>query len=152
MTDTRLHDWHRFLRGEIDVRDVLDPNCRFLSPVVYTPQEGRELTAAYLEAAKMVFTAGQDDFELGEDGNASGFRYAKEVVDGDHAILEFEADFNGTYVNGVDMLTFGDDGKVVEFKVMVRPLQALNLLHQLMGAELDDAPSRPTASQGAAGS
>jgi hypothetical protein len=60
----------------------------------------------------------------------------KHVVAGDTAVLEFETEMGGKYVNGVDIIRLDDSGKIVEFRVMVRPLQALNAVHALMGAEL----------------
>ena len=62
----------------------------------------------------------------------SSFKYTKEVLDGNQAILEFETQIDGKYVNGVDIITFNDQGKIIEFKVMIRPLQAVNIIHEKM--------------------
>jgi hypothetical protein len=90
---------------------------------VHTPQWGRELTRLYLTAALAVFN--------------ESFQYVKEVVSPQHAVLEFTCEVDGIMVNGVDIMTFDDAGKIVEFKVMVRPLKAVNLLHAKMRAMLE---------------
>ena len=117
--------WHEISRDrEMDrLEEVLAENCVFMSPVVHTPQKGRELTRAYLTAAFGVFN--------------DSFRYVKEVVTPQHAVLEFVCDLDGIVINGVDIMTFDDAGKIVEFKVMVRPLKAVNLLHAKMKAMLE---------------
>ena len=117
--------WHEISRGrEMDrLEEVLAENCVFMSPVVHTPQKGRELTRAYLTAAFGVFN--------------DSFRYVKEVVTPQHAVLEFVCDLDGIVINGVDIMTFDAAGKIVEFKVMVRPLKAVNLLHAKMKAMLE---------------
>lgn len=125
-------DWHRFIRGELPggLDQLLHDEVVFLSPIVFTPQEGRELTELYLRGAGVSFGG-----EAGDGpGPATGrsFHYVKEVVDGDHAVLEFEAEVDGIVVNGVDILTVDHDGRIVEFKVMLRPLKAIELMHARM--------------------
>ena len=117
--------WHDIVRERKLERldDVLAEDCVFLSPVVHSPQEGRELTKFYLTGAFSVFN--------------DSFRYIKEVVTPEHAVLEFECDLDGIVVNGVDIMTFDAAGKIVEFKVMVRPLKAVNLMHAKMQAMLE---------------
>lgn len=124
--------WHEISRGrEMDrLEEVLAENCVFMSPVVHTPQKGRELTRAYLTAAFGVFN--------------DSFRYVKEVVTPQHAVLEFVCDLDGIVINGVDIMTFDDVGKIVEFKVMVRPLKAVNLLHTKMKAMLEHSQGNKT--------
>ena len=95
----------------------------FHSPVVHTPQVGRPIVVAYLSAA------GQT---LGNDS----FTYVREVVDGDTAVLEFTTEMDGIHVNGIDMITFDDEGMIKDFKVMVRPLKAINKVWEMMGAQL----------------
>lgn len=112
------------------LEEVLAENCVFMSPVVHTPQKGRELTRAYLTAAFGVFN--------------DSFRYVKEVVTPQHAVLEFVCDLDGIVINGVDIMTFDDAGKIVEFKVMVRPLKAVNLLHTKMKAMLEHSQGNKT--------
>ena len=120
-----LELWHDMLRkrdlGRLD--EVLAADCVFLSPIVHKPQQGRELTRFYLTAALNVFN--------------EGFQYVKEVVSPQHAVLEFTCEVDGVIVNGVDIMTFDDAGKIIEFKVMVRPLKAINLLHAKMKAMLE---------------
>lgn len=120
-----LELWHDMLHmrdlGRID--EVLAEDCVFLSPIVHTPQRGRDLTRLYLTAALAVFN--------------ESFQYVKEVVSPHHAVLEFTCEVDGIMVNGVDIMTFNHAGKISEFKVMVRPLKAVNLLHAKMRAMLE---------------
>lgn len=119
--------WHRIAR-ERDVASLallLADTVVFHSPVVYTPQQGKALVTHYLAAALRVF------------GNES-FRYVRELRGERDAVLEFELELEGTRINGVDMLRWDDAGHVVEFKVMLRPLKAVNLIHQRMAALLQE--------------
>jgi hypothetical protein len=125
MTPVALARWHEVVR-ERDVRlldAVLADSVVFHSPVVHTPQAGKPVTMMYLGAALKVFF------------NES-FRYVREVVGEHDAMLEFEVQIDGVHVNGVDMLRWNDDGRIVDFKVMLRPLKAVNLIHQKMGEML----------------
>ena len=124
------------LPGGLDA--ILHEDCVFLSPIVFTPQQGREVTKLYLTAA--AGTLGGDDGEVSTavsgDGARGGFRYVKEVLQGNHAVLEFETMVDGRTVNGVDMIRFNDADRIVEFKVMVRPLKAMQVVHEKMAAML----------------
>ena len=71
-----------------------------------------------------------------------GFRYTKKVLDGDTAVLEFETTIDGKYVNGVDIIRCNEAGRIVEFRVMIRPLQAVNAVHQQMAATLERMSSQ----------
>lgn len=93
--------------------------------MVFAPQRGKALTAAYLAAALQVL------------GNAH-FRYVREVVSERDAVLEFEAELDAVYVNGVDLIHWDEAGRITDFKVMVRPLKAVNALHQRMAAALSE--------------
>lgn len=117
--------WHGIARTRdaSGLRELLAENVVFYSPVVHTPQIGKEITAKYLSAAVHVF------------GNDS-FKYMREVVAENDAVLEFETEIDGMFVNGVDMIKWNDESKIVEFKVMIRPLKAVNLIHQKMGEML----------------
>lgn len=133
-----MAEWHRFLAGEHPggLDELLHDDCVFLSPIVFTPQEGKELTTLYLRGAGATFAVD----ELGGSSAPSGpgsFHYVKEIVGDDHAVLEFEAEVDGITVNGIDMLTVDDDGKIVEFKVMLRPLKAIELMHRKMREALE---------------
>jgi hypothetical protein len=113
---------------------LLDDDVVFYSPIVYTPQAGKAITTLYLQAAGQTLP--------GEKANSSSdpskrFRYTKQVLDGNTAVLEFETTVDGKYVNGVDIITCNDAGKIIEFRVMIRPLQAINLVHQQMADMLD---------------
>lgn len=125
-----LDTWHNIVRtrdasglGELLADDVV-----FYSPVVHTPQVGKAITSMYLSAAVQVF------------GNQP-FRYVREIVGESDAVLEFETEIEGITINGVDMFKWDDEGKIVEFKVMIRPLKAVNLIHQKMGEMLKRAPA-----------
>ena len=72
-----------------------------------------------------------------EDKKDSAFRYVKEIVGDKNAILEFESELNGKYVNGIDLISWNEEGKITEFKVFIRPLQAVNALHEMMGKMLE---------------
>lgn len=132
-----MEKWHAHMKGELPggLDELLADDCVFFSPVVFTPQEGKDLTKMYLSAAGGTFSDGEPGQAPGQAG--SKFRYTKEILDGDHAVLEFETEIDGKYINGIDMITWNDAGRIREFKVMVRPLQAINLLHAKMKAMLE---------------
>lgn len=135
---TVIDRWHAFLRGELPagLDDLLDEDVVFYSPIVYTPQHGKALTSLYLQAAAATFP-GNSTASASPGGGPGHFRYTKEVLSGDTAILEFETEMEGKYVNGVDIIRCNDEGRVVEFRVMIRPLQAVNLVHKQMAAMLE---------------
>ena len=119
-----LERWHHMMKqgSSEGLMELLHEDCVFWSPVVHTPQHGRAITHAYLSAAQKVFS--------------TDFHYVREVVQGDHAILEFECLMDDIKVNGVDMITVRGD-QIIEFKVMVRPLKAVNKVHEKMMAMLE---------------
>jgi hypothetical protein len=96
----------------------------FTLPVVHTPQVGKALTRLYLMGAFHV---------LFNDT----FRYVREIVGEREAALEFMVEIEGISVNGIDLIRWGEDGRIVDFKVMLRPLKAINLVHQKMAAMLE---------------
>jgi ketosteroid isomerase-like protein len=126
-----VEQWHRFLTGELpDGLDVLlADDVVFYSPIVFTPQRGKDITRLYLLAAKQSLAGG------------GAFRYTKQVVAGDVAVLEFETEVDGKYVNGVDIIRIDGAGRIVEFRVMIRPLQAVNVVHEQMRAMLESMQS-----------
>ena len=136
MIEQCLERWHEFVRsGDREkLSAVLADEVVFHSPIVFTPQEGRALTELYLMAAYGTF--GGDEASGGTGSEGSSFAYTKHVASGHHAVLEFETRMGGKYVNGVDIITCNDEGRIVEFRVMLRPLQAVNLMHERMGAML----------------
>lgn len=125
MSATPLATWHHLLntRDLAALDALLAEEVVFHSPVVHTPQVGKAITTLYLMAAFQVFFN-------------DSFRYVREVVGERDAVLEFQVEIDGISVNGVDMLTWNDAGQIVGFKVMVRPLKAINLIHQKMAALL----------------
>ena len=142
MIEKTMENWHKHIRGEFPggLDELLADDCVFYSPIVFSPQKGKEITKLYLNAAGSTFT-GDKPSDAGGNGASklekSGFRYSKEVLLGNHAVLEFETELEGKYVNGVDIITCNDEGKIIEFKVMIRPLQAVNLMHKQMAAMLE---------------
>ncbi|MGN6472144.1 MAG: nuclear transport factor 2 family protein [Mycobacteriales bacterium] len=120
--------WHAFLEGDGDLADVLADDVVFYSPIVFSPQRGKDVTTMYLQAAKQVLPGSEPD---------GLFHYTKEVIAGDQAVLEFETSLDGKYVNGVDIIRCDADGRIVEFRVMIRPLQAVNAVHEQMRAMLE---------------
>ncbi len=138
MIETVIDQWHAHLRGELpnglDV--LLDDDVVFYSPIVYTPQVGKAVTTQYLTAAGQTFPGDEKDESSPSPRPRSSFHYTKQVLSGDTAVLEFETTMEGKYVNGVDIIRCNDAGKIVEFRVMIRPLQAVNLVHQQMGRAL----------------
>ena len=88
------------------------------------PQKGADKVFAYLDAASHVL------------GGQPGFTYVRELIDGDQAMLEFNVEIDGIMIDGVDIIRWTPDGKIADFKVMVRPLKAINLVWEKMGAQL----------------
>lgn len=120
--------WHHYMEsGDPQVLSaLLDDDVVFESPVVHTPQRGKAITFKYLMAAAKVL-------------GGPGFSYLNEWQGDNSDILEFETRIDGISINGVDMIWWNDAGRIIRFKVMIRPLKAINLLHQMMGAQLTKA-------------
>ncbi len=133
-----IAQWHDFLRGRLagGLDELLHDDVVFYSPIVFTPQEGKAITKLYLEAAGQTLPGERPEGADVSTGSG-GFRYTKQVLADDTAVLEFETTVDGKYVNGVDIIRCDADGKIVEFRVMIRPLQAVNLVHQQMAAMLE---------------
>lgn len=131
MTDHPLEIWHRLVRERdpSGLSGLLAADAVFYSPVVHTPQRGRKLAAGYLSAAFHVFF------------NPT-FQYVREIVGASDAMLEFETELDGILVNGVDLIKWNDEGQIVEFKVMIRPLKAISIIHQRMAAMLHPIDER----------
>ncbi|MGJ5134715.1 nuclear transport factor 2 family protein [Bradyrhizobium oligotrophicum] len=132
MTMTGLDGWYGYMRSHDlgALRELLHPDAVFESPVVHTPQRGRDITFKYLASAEKVL-------------GGPGFKYVGEWRNVTGAVLEFENEIEGIKLNGVDIISFDDAGLITHFKVMVRPLKAINLLHRLMGEQLA-AMSKPS--------
>jgi len=131
-----LAKWYAYIKShDYDaLRELLHPDAVFESPVVHTPQRGRDITFKYLASADKVL------------GNPS-FAYRGEWRSDNGAVLEFETTIEGITINGVDIITFDKDERITHFKVMVRPLKAINLLHRLMGEQLMQADKSQSASR-----
>ena len=126
MNEHPVAAWHRIIasRSRDELSQWLADDAVFHSPVVHTPQRGKALVLAYLSAAFEVL------------GNEP-FRYVREIIGAQDALLEFETEIDGIMVNGVDLIKWNAAGRVVEFKVMVRPLKAIQIVHQRMAAMLE---------------
>ena len=126
MMNSPLAAWHDIVKsGNAAALDgLLADEVVFHSPVVHTAQVGKSITAHYLAAALHVFSS-------------PSFRYVRELVGPHDAVLEFQLVLDGIEINGVDMLRWNEAGRIVEFKVMLRPLKAVNLIHQKMAAMLE---------------
>ena len=148
MIERVVEQWHRYLKGELPdgLDDLLDDDVVFYSPIVFTPQRGKAVTTLYLQAAAVALPGdgaapSSDDGAAAprpDDGNRA-FRYTKRVIDADSdtAVLEFETTIDGKYINGVDIIRCNDRGRIIEFRVMIRPLQAVNAVHRQMGETLE---------------
>ena len=118
--------WHAYMDGGADpaaLRAMLAEDAVFHSPVVHTPQVGRDKVFAYLFAASKVL-------------GSANFAYVRTIIDGDSAMLEFTDQVDGIHINGVDIIRWNDAGQITDFKVMVRPMKAMNMLWEKMAAML----------------
>ncbi len=131
MTETSLPDhvaeWHRIVtEGDLAALNaVLADDVVFHSPIVHTPQEGKALTTFYLVAAFQVLCHDQ-------------FRYVRHVGSDREWVLEFVTEIDGIHVNGVDMILWNPQGQIEDFKVMVRPLKAIDKVRGLMAEMLEE--------------
>lgn len=121
-----VEQWHALLKSKnaSGLSTLLADDVVFYSPVVHTPQKGKSITNMYLSAAFVVFFN-------------DTFNYVRETIADDHAILEFQTVINGIEVNGVDMISWNEQGQITEFKVMVRPLKAIQTIHEMMKSMLE---------------
>ena len=132
-TSPVIDAWHHLVqhRDMAALKTLLADDVVFHSPVVHTPQRGKAITTQYLTGAMQVL-------------NNEHFRYEREIVGERDAVLEFSTELDGIQINGVDLIRWNEAGQIVDFKVMVRPLKALNAVHQKMGemlVRLDQAPT-----------
>ncbi|MGV0743137.1 nuclear transport factor 2 family protein [Mycolicibacterium sp. XJ870] len=119
-----IQRWIDIIEGDHTdgLAELLSEDAVFYSPAVFTPQEGRDKTLAYLTAAAKLF--GNNDF-----------RYVGQWFADTSAVLEFTAVIDGIHVNGIDMIEWNETGEIVSFKVMLRPFKALQAVMPRM-AEL----------------
>ena len=126
---TGLDKWYAYIKSQDKTEaakalwDLLHPDAVFESPVVHTPQRGRDITFKYLASADKVL-------------GGSSFSYVGEWTSAIGAVLEFKSMIDGIEINGVDIISFDAEGRITHFKVMVRPLKAINMLHRLMAEQL----------------
>lgn len=121
--------WHAYMNsgGDADLLSAqIADDAVFHSPVVHSPQAGKAKVMLYLLSAAKV---------LGNDS----FLYVREIIEGNEALLEFTSEIDGIAINGIDLIHFDDDGKIKDFKVMVRPIKAVNKLWEMMAAQLQAA-------------
>ncbi|MCW2730841.1 MAG: hypothetical protein JWR13_1657 [Mycobacterium sp.] len=129
MTSSVIERWHQFIDGDHDravLEALLDDDAVFYSPAVFSPQKGRQKTTTYLVAAAKLF-------------GGTDFHYVQEWVGERSAVLEFAATIDGIYVNGIDMIAWNDDEKIVSFKVMMRPFKGLQVIMPKMAELLQSA-------------
>ncbi len=126
MIRENLARWHEVIETQNTklLSDLLADDVVFFSPVVHKPQKGKAISFLYLSAAFTVLA--NDDFE-----------YTGEYLAETAAVLEFRTIIDGIEINGVDMITWNAEGKISEFKVMLRPLKAVNKVHELMAGMLE---------------
>ncbi|HIO43854.1 MAG TPA: nuclear transport factor 2 family protein, partial [Gammaproteobacteria bacterium] len=116
-----VEKWYEVMKSnDMDELDeLLAEDVVFYSPVVFTPQKGKEITKMYLMAAGGVFGEGAKKEVSDSNKNQSNFKYIKEIIGEKSALLEFESEMDGIYINGVDLISWNEEGKITEFKVIV---------------------------------
>tara|TARA_B100000963_G_C22326950_1_gene536844 strand:+ start:208 stop:603 length:396 start_codon:yes stop_codon:yes gene_type:complete len=121
-----IHKWHEVMKNsELELLDeIIADDATFSSPVVFKTMLGKEITMMYLSAA-------------GQSFNMEKFQYTKEIHDGMNSVLEFETYIDEISVNGVDIIEWNEDGKIVNFKVMIRPFKAVQKVQQKMVEALE---------------
>ena len=121
-----IHKWHEVVDADdlIALDSIVADDAVFSSPVVFTPMEGKEITMMYLHAA-------------GQSFNMQKFKYTKEIHDGMNSVLEFETYIDDISVNGIDMIEWNKEGKISNFKVMIRPFKAVQKVQEKMVEALE---------------
>ena len=116
-----IKSWHDNLHVQnVDfLEEILDENVVFYSPVVFKPIQGKEMTKLYLASA-------------GESFNMESFKYVREVHQAMESVLEFETYIDDISVNGVDIIEWNEEGKICNFKVMIRPFKAVQKVQEKM--------------------
>ena len=130
-THAYLEKWHQGLKSQDQnfLDEILDDECIFTSPIVFKPIEGKEMSKLYLMGAGQTF-------------DMDRLKYVRELVDGLDCVLEFETFIGDISVNGVDIIRWNENGKIIDFKVMIRPLQAIHALQEKMSESLDALQKR----------
>jgi len=121
-----IHKWHEVIESDdLKMLDkIIADDAVFSSPVVFKPMEGKEITMMYLHAA-------------GQSFNMEKFKYTREIHDDMNSVLEFETYIDDISVNGVDMIEWNEDGKISNFKVMIRPFKAVQKVQEKMVEALE---------------
>jgi hypothetical protein len=121
-----LNKWHTLIENNAvsDISTLLADDVTLFSPVIHTPIKGKEMVSMYLTAAFHTFLNGS-------------FNYDREFLSNNAAVLEFSLKIQDIDINGIDMITWNEQGKITEFKVMIRPYKALNMINDQMTAMLD---------------
>lgn len=116
-----IDHWHRLMRARdaAGLDDLIAEDCVFQSPAVHSPQRGKALTIKYLSAAQKVL-------------GTPSFHYVEEWIGEHSAVLEFELDLDGIHVNGVDIIHWNADDRITNFRVMIRPVKALQAVMPAM--------------------
>ena len=138
MIEKTIENWHSFLRGDLELDDLIHEECIFFSPVVFKPLKGRELTKLYLNAAYKVFPGDKGEQENNQSlTNSGSFNYTKYILNENHAALEFETIIDGIEINGVDIISCDDEGLITEFKVMIRSRKAIDKIQNQMASMIE---------------
>ena len=121
-----LKTWHQFIKNRDSslLDDFLADDVVLYSPVVFTPIEGKFFVKMYLMAAEQIIAN-------------KNFEYVSEISQENYTVLEFKTVIEGVTIEGVDMIMFDDSNKLKSLKVMIRPLKAVNMVHQKMGEFLE---------------
>jgi hypothetical protein len=115
--------WHKFVEtgNPAILEEILAGDVKFHSPFVWKPKDGKDVTIVILTTVAKVF----------ED-----FKYVREIVGEQDCALEFEARVGELTLRGIDLIQVNDDGKIIDFEVMIRPANALQALGMEMGKRL----------------
>ena len=139
MIEKTIENWHSFLRGDLELDDLIHEECIFFSPVVFKPLKGRELTKLYLNAAYKVFPGDKGEQEnIQSLTNSGSFNYTKYILNENHAALEFETIIDGIEINGIDIISCDDESLITEFKVMIRSKKAIDKIQSQMASMIEN--------------
>ena len=139
MIEKTIENWHSFLRGDLELDDLIHEECIFFSPVIFKPLKGRELTKLYLNAAYKVFPGDKGEQENNQSlTNSGSFNYTKYILNENHAALEFETIIDGIEINGIDIISCDDESLITEFKVMIRSKKAIDKIQSQMASMIEN--------------
>lgn len=126
MANSPIPRWHELVeRQDLSIFDeIFHDDCVFYSPLVFQPKEGKALTKQFLSAAARMFN------------EADHFTYVKEVIDETSAVLVFHSKIDGIFIEGIDMITWNEEGLITEFKVFIRPMKGIMKVATTMQKQL----------------